>query len=93
MSDTVYALIEAQENLTVKINNTYPKFASRPDVKRTLGASQAELQCLEDYFVSFKSNHVEILRYKDHNPELDYFTSSFIDEVEDFYFENNIITI
>ena len=52
------------------------------------GAAHSELKCLEDYYESFKFTYAEILRYEDYNSELTYFTSSFIDDMEDSYFDN-----
>ena len=52
------------------------------------GADKAQLQRLEDYYNIFQSNHGKALKCKDYDPSLEYFTSTFVTDVSNYYHEN-----
>ena len=41
MSDKIDDIITAQHRLAIKIQNVFSKYASRPEVRRHIGAAQA----------------------------------------------------
>ena len=76
-----------QEELSLKMNAIYTEFASQPKERKTYGRAQAQLQKLEEYFNSIKSNHAKIIiSAKNVDYEHEYFKSTPISDAEDYYY-------
>ena len=81
-------VITAQNKLAKEIKEVFTNFASKPKEKRYIGSAKSQLQRLEEYYNSFMANHAQALKCKDYDPALDYFTSTFTDDVEDEYYDS-----
>ena len=88
MALTQKVIVEAQYILGPKINSVFSRFINKPAISQTTGMPLVELQCLEEYFNTCKSNHATLTNLTDLNQKYDYFKSSFYQNVEKFFIEN-----
>lgn len=76
MSDNINEIITAQNRLAIKVKNIFTKCATK-----------TQLQRLEDYYI-FQSNYGKALKCNNYDPSLQWFTSTFVNDGANYYYEN-----
>ena len=73
--------------LAKEIKELFEKFETKPENRRTKGATNTQLTRLNASYQSFEEDHIKALKLQAANPEHSYFTSSSDTAIDDAYWD------